>query len=243
MSVHPPLVLLPGLHGSVRLFDPLVKHLRHLAPGVPLLPLPLPPVGPQDHAALAAPLVERLAPLGPVSLLAESFSGPLALHLATSPHLHVDRLILAASFCGAPRSAVFSLLPLRPMFSVRPPAAMIRHFLTGRQATDALVGAVRTEVQAARGKTLAARVRAILELDPDTCPFPAGVPALLLQAQHDALLPWDAQSELERRMPEARVEWIDGPHLLLQVRPEDCAQRIADFLQKGVSQGFQLSGG
>jgi pimeloyl-ACP methyl ester carboxylesterase len=223
------IVLLPGLHGSVRLFEPFVRELRRLAPGLTPLPLPLPPTGPQDYRSLAAPLIERLAPLGPLTLLAESFSGPLALHLAASPFVRVDRLILAASFCGAPRSAVFSLLPLRPMFSVRAPAAVIRHFLTGRSASDALVAAVRTEVQAARGKTLANRVRVILELDPDRCPYPEECRTLLLQSQHDALLPWEAQSELERRLPEAKVEWLDGPHLLLQVRPEDCARRVAEF--------------
>ena len=223
-------MLLPGLHGSVRLFEPLVKHLRRIAPHVHVLPVPLPLTGPQDYVSLAAPLIERLAPLSPVSILAESFSGPLALHLAASPRVRVDRLILAASFCGAPRPPVFSLMPVRPLFAFRVPKSVIRHFLTGSASTNALVMAIRTEIQAVRGKVLAQRLRHVLALHPDDCPSPIVAKTLLLQAQHDALLPWEAQSELERLLPEAQVEWIDGPHLLLQVRPADCAQRIASFL-------------
>ena len=179
---------------------------------------------------MAAPLIERLAPLGPVSLLAESFSGPLALHLAASPRLRVERLILAASFCGTPVPSLLALLPMRPLFAFRVPKPAIRHFLAGAAATAAMLDSIRTEIQAVRGKVLARRLRSVLALRPDACPLPTACKTLLLQAQHDALLPWEAQSELQRRLPEAQVEWIDGPHLLLQIRPADCAQRIAAFL-------------
>jgi pimeloyl-[acyl-carrier protein] methyl ester esterase len=232
MNENQPLVLLPGLHGSIRLFDLLVKQLRQIAPRLNVLPLPLPSSGPQDYPTLAGPFIERLASLGPVSLLAESFSGPLALHIAASPRVRVEHLVLTATFCGAPQPAVFSLVPLRPLFAFRPPKQVIRRFLAGPNATDAIVDAIRTEAQAARGKMLARRLRVIFDLHPDRCPLPKDCKTLILQAQHDALLPWEAQSELERRMPDAQVAWIDGPHLLLQTRPADCAQRIMAFLEQ-----------
>jgi pimeloyl-ACP methyl ester carboxylesterase len=222
--------MLPGLHGSVRLFEPLVRPLRSRLPRKPLLPMPLPPQGPQDYPALLAHFVSRLERHGPLTLLAESFATPLALLLAAAPRLRVDHLILAAGFASSPGPAGFSLLPLRPLLDLRPPKAAIRRLLTGERAPVALVEAVRTEIQAARGKLLAARVRAALGLSESELPAPAAVPTLLLQARHDAILPWEVQSALERHLAQAEVAWIDGPHLLLQAAPEACAEAISRFL-------------
>jgi pimeloyl-ACP methyl ester carboxylesterase len=228
------LVLLPGLHGSVRLFEPFVRALRALNPNRGFLPLPLPTEVAQEYPALAEWLVERLRGHGPLDLLAESFSVPLALHVAASPQVRVRRLVLAAGFCGAPQPLVFSLLPLRPLLALRPPKQAVRHLLTGEDSSDALVAAVQTEIQAARGKWLAARVRTALALRSVEVPAPA-VPALLLQGRRDVIVPWEAQSELERHLPEATVVWIDAPHLVLQTAADECAAAVRAFLDPGVA--------
>jgi len=225
-----PIILLPGLHGSVRLFEPLVQQLRTRLPGREIIPLPLPPDSPQDYPTLLEHFAKRLEKQGPFVLVAESFSSPLALHLAASERLGVQGLVLAAGFCGPPRPLGFSLLPLRPLFALRVPKAAIRHFLAGEGAGDACVEAIRVEIQTAHGKLLASRVRSSLGLSPDEVPAPEKIPTLLLQARHDGILPWDVQSQLERHLPNAEVAWIDGPHLLLQITPEPSAEAIAKFL-------------
>lgn len=225
-----PIILLPGLHGSVRMFEPLVQQLRARMPEREMIPLPLPHSSAQDFPTLVEHFLLRLEKQGPFILAAESFSSPLALFLAASERLSVRGLILASGFCASPKPVGFSLLPLRPLFSLKVPKAAIRHFLAGNAAGDECVGAIQTEIQTAHGALLAARVRSCLDLGPDDVPAPEKVPTLLLQARSDRLLPWEVQSQLERHLPEAEVSWIEGPHLLFQVAPGPCAEAIGKFL-------------
>jgi len=225
-----PIIFLPGLHGSVRLFERLVQHLRVRLPGREMIPLPLPHDSKQGYPQLVEHFLTRLERQGPFVLAAESFSTPLALHLAASDRLSIRGLVLASGFCAPPKPVGFSLLPLRPLFSLRVPKAAIRHFLAGDGAGDECVEAIQTEIQTAHGALLAARVRSSLDLSPDEVPSPENVPTLLLQARNDGLLPWEVQSQLERHLPNAEVTWIEGPHLLFQLAPESCAEVIAKFL-------------
>lgn len=225
-----PIIFLPGLHGSVRLFERLVQQLRTQFPEREMIPLPLPADSKQEYPLLVEHFLGRLERQGPFVLAAESFSAPLALHLAASDQLSVRALVLASGFCAPPKPVGFSLLPLRPLFSLKVPKAAIRHFLAGDGAGDECVTAIQTEIQTAHGALLAARVRCCLDLRPDEVPSPEKIPTLLLQARHDGLLPWEVQSQWERHLPHAEVSWIDGPHLLFQLSPEPCAEAIARFL-------------
>jgi pimeloyl-ACP methyl ester carboxylesterase len=224
-------ILLPGLHGSTRLFGPFVAALQKHAPDLTPLPLALPDQGGQDYPTLIAKFREQLCNHEPFHLLAESYSTPLALNLAAMPQLRVASLTLVSGFCRAPHTAALSLLPLRPLFAIRPPKAAIRHILTGKSSSNVVVTAVQNEAEATGSALLARRVRIVLALDPEDCPPPrAEIPVLLLQAQYDAILPWETQAALERALPAARVVWLDGPHLLLQVCADACAQEFARFL-------------
>lgn len=225
-----PLILLPGLHGSVRLFEPVVQELRSRLPGREITPLPLPHASSQSYPALLEHFITRLEKLGPMVLVAESFSTPLALHLAASERLGVSGLVLVSGFCGPPKPLGYSLLPLRPLFMLRAPRAAVRHFLAGPSVGDACIEAIQNEIQAAHGTLLASRVRSTLGLVAEEVPSPDKVPTLLLQARNDGLLPWEVQSQLERHLPDAEVIWIRGPHLLLQIAPEPCAEAIARFV-------------
>lgn len=225
-----PLILLPGLHGSVRLFEPAVQALRSRLPGREIIPLPLPHSSSQTYPALVDHFITQLEKQGPLLLVAESFSTPLALHLAASERLRIRGLVLVSGFCGPPKPLGYSLLPLRPLFMLRAPRAAIRHFLAGQSVGDSCLEAIQNEIQAAHGKLLASRVRSTLGLVAEEVPSPSKVPTLLLQARNDGLLPWEVQSQIERHLPHAEVVWIRGPHLLLQIAPESCAEAIARFV-------------
>lgn len=73
------IVILPGLDGT----DLLLGRFVDLAPvdcRVKVLPLPDNPA--DDYESLAASVAERIRPMGPCHLIAESFSGPLAIRIA-----------------------------------------------------------------------------------------------------------------------------------------------------------------
>src|SRR5438874_251332 len=112
------------------------------------------------YEALAA-LIEPLVPQqGPVAIVAESFSGPLAIRIASLLGERVVALILCNSFAVAPRRAVIRTLPWPLIFSLPSPAAAIKWFLAGRRAPDALVQSIKS----ALGRTPRAIMVAVLLL-------------------------------------------------------------------------------
>jgi pimeloyl-ACP methyl ester carboxylesterase len=218
--------MLPGLDGTGRLF----AAAANLAwDGMTAIPFRLPNRGPQDYETLARHLVPRL-PDGGWVVVAESFSTPLAMRLAASQPGRVRALVLVAGFCTAPQAPGLGWLPLRPLFALTPPAFFLRKFLLGSDAPQPLVDELAHVLRKVPAGTLVDRLRVALALRAKDCPAVRGIPTLLLQARHDAVIPWEAQSQLERHLPEAAVEWIDGPHLLLQTCPSACRDAILAFL-------------
>ena len=222
---------LPGLHGTEALYQSL---LHRLPEGIIAEFVNLPSTGKQDYQTLADYLQRELPKTSDGSkrlLIAESFSGPLAIRLAAMRREEVAGLVLAASFCDAPLNLSIALLPLRPLFMVKPPRSALRHFLIGNDANEAEVAKLQTVVQSIRAATLSKRIRTILELTEDDNPDVPDIPILILQADNDNLVPWEAQSKLEANYPEATIHWIESPHLIFQRCPDECIQHIVEFAE------------
>jgi len=226
MNSSPTLVILPGLDGTGTLSEAFAGGNWE---NRPVVVLPLPADGPQDYDALEATLAPQL-PEGPLVLLGESFTSPLAARLAKRERGRVEALILAGGFCSAPRSPSLALMPLRSIFLMKPPVSLLRRFLLGDDASTEAAGTLLKAVESIPPETLANRVEVVLALTEDECPSPEGLPVLLLQARNDEVIPWEAQSKLERHFPEAKVVWIEGPHLLLDRRPDECREAVKSFL-------------
>ena len=112
---------------------------------------------------------------------------------------------------------------------VKPHRKALEHFLVGKDASDEEITELTKVIQAIPSATLTRRLRAILELEEGDSPKLNGTPMLLLQAQDDNLVPWEAQQRLEAHYPDARVHWIPSPHMILQRHPETCLKKIMDF--------------
>ena len=219
---------LPGLHGTDALFDGLRDHLPK---ETECEWVNLPTKGKQDYGKLSKWLDEELPRLRGQKrlLIAESFSGPLALMLASRRKDEVAGIVLAAGFCDAPMNPGIALLPLRPLFMVKPPRKALEHFLIGNDASEAEIEALKQTIQSIPSSTLSKRVRAVLEFDEGDAPQLKGLPMLILQAHNDNLIPWEAQQRLEARYPEARTHWIESPHMILQRHPKACLEKIHGF--------------
>jgi len=218
--------MLPGLHGTTQLYR---EALTLDWGGMATTAIPLPEHGPQDYETLAAVLAPTLPPTNLV-LLAESFSTPLAMLLAATGGTRVKALVLVAGFCANPQPSGLGLLPLQPVFSFTPPSFLLKQFLSGEDAPRELLETLGNVIGRTPGATLAKRARVALALRESDCPDLRELPVLLLQARQDRVIPWDAQSQLERHFPDATCHWIDGPHLLLQTRTQECRDAVLDFL-------------
>jgi pimeloyl-ACP methyl ester carboxylesterase len=226
-----PCLLLPGFDGSGRLFDPLLK-----LPELPFEPhvVALPADLPRGYDDLVGWLEPQL-PAKPFVLLAESFSGPLAIRLAARNPGRVTHLVLAATFLRAPLQPWFAPLgPLaRPvLFSRPPPVIAIRALLAGWDSPAELVGAIRTAMAELPPEVAAARARAALAADESVTFARISAPTLWIRAGDDRLLRAGHADEARAARPSVQIARVGGAHTILQRRPGACLESIAGFLQR-----------
>lgn len=154
--------MLPGLDGSSRLSPPFLSALQ--AYGLSTQAITLPAQGPQDHATLAQRLWSQL-PSRPFILLAESFSGPLAVEMATRHPTGLRGLVLAATFARRPvplpAASAALLSPAWPL----PPVALLARLLLGPWYTRGHTSMLRDALARTPTSTLRQRAAATLRVD------------------------------------------------------------------------------
>lgn len=228
----PPLteaLLLPGIDGSGRLFGPLVDaEPRGLAPRVFSYPAER-PLGYDDLCAL----VRARLPRGRFLLVAESFSGPIAVRLAAERPPGLAGLVLAASFLHRPLNPL--LHPARSLagarlFGLPMPAAVVRHFMAGPDAPAALVAEVQAAVAAVPAAVMAHRAGEAVRADVREDFARVAVPVLWLAPARDRLLRTDGLAEVGALRPDAEVVTLDAPHMILQRCPHACLAEIEQRL-------------
>ncbi|HEY0714991.1 MAG TPA: alpha/beta hydrolase [Polyangia bacterium] len=220
--VAPTLILLPGLDGTAALFDPFLA----AAPSAfSMRPLPLPNDRPRNYRELADWVLTQL-PAGPIALVAESFSGPLALMVADRCE-RVTSVVLCASFVEPPVAGVFGRIP-KLFWKRPPPAALVRFFLAGG---DRVLGEVvgRT-IGALDPEITAARIEAVLSVNVTAELARYTRPLMFLDATQDRIIRSRAHQRARNIKPSAHFVQIEGPHLILQTRPVEAWRHIEPFL-------------
>lgn len=222
------LVLLPGMDGTGRLFGPFVEA---LGAGTRTIVVPYPAdeaLGPRDLERIAR---SHLPADTPFVLLGESFSGPIAVAIAASPPPGLRGLVLCCSFASSPRP---SLRWLGPLTGVLPlgAGALLHRALLGRFATPGRRRELTEAIAAVAPGVLRKRLRAVLATDVVAPLARVRVPVLCLRATEDLVVPRAATEGILRALPTARLAEVDGPHLLLQTRPDDGAKLVADFARE-----------
>lgn len=219
------LVLLPGLDGTDVFFRPLLKA---LPPWVTPVVVQYPTDGRNDYEHLFNTVSAAVGDLGDYWVLGWSFSGPLALMLASQRRPRLRGVILCASFVRAPRRVLAwcRFAAVGPVFWTIRVARRIPVFLSGRD-TWSDKAETWTRVSAA---TLARRIRALLSVDAREMAARCEVPIVYLASSHDVVVPrWNAD-EVTRHAPSTQLVVIDGPHMALYTNPEVAARTISSVL-------------
>ncbi|WP_437660778.1 alpha/beta fold hydrolase [Sorangium sp. So ce1182] len=226
------LLLLPGLDGTGALFAPFLEALSaDIAPEV----VSYPADRALDYDALEALVAERLPADGPYALLGESFSGPLALRLASRRPGGLVGVVLVATFVTNPVWIVPSLarhLVGAWLFRRRPPAFVARRYLVGARASAEWLERFAANAETVDPAVMAARVREVLTVDARTLLQGCAAPLLYLGAAGDALVPPRVLRELCRLRPDLECATVEAPHLVLQLAPEASARAIEEFLRR-----------
>lgn len=76
------------------------------------------------------------------------------------------------------------------------------------------------------------RITALLAADETASLAKIAVPTLVLCATQDRVISEAATMKIMRGIGHARRVDVDGPHLLLKTRPEECADTVLSFIRE-----------
>lgn len=224
-------VLLPGIDGTGRMFGPLIAQLpAWLTPHVIAYP--------SQQVLSYTQLTEFVLPQLPVNepfvLIAESFAGPLALLLAQRAGANLKAVVLCASFVSNPRPHLAKLAPLllhERVLALPPQKWMARLFVTGFDASAAMLEQALEIHKHVSPQVILQRLHEVIHVDVRDILRACRLPVLHLYAQHDHLILQRATREIQQLRPDIASIGIDGPHFLLQTRPQECVEAIEMFFR------------
>ncbi len=181
-----------------------------------------------DYDALTELVAEFLPHDEPFLLVAESFSGPIAIELAARRPDGLVGLVLCASFAKAPKSRMLQVFEtmLRTVPAGKLPLGLAMPWLMGRWSTREWARRVREAVRSVSAEAMRARLRAAADIDIAARIADIDCPLMYLKGSHDRLVGdtgWGAIRGLSRN---AVCIEIEGPHFLLQAKPQECAAAL-----------------
>lgn len=222
--------VLPGMDGTGTLLQPLAAELR--SRGHDPTVLSYAHDRPQSYAELIDDVVVPALPRDePFVLLAESFSGPIALALAQRELPGLVGLALVVTFAEPPDNFLLPLsrmLPVKWILSAPIPCWVAHQVMLGGRPVRGDQDALCRVIKQVQPGVLTERLREVRELR--LARKPIALPAIYLRADDDNLLPKDAVESVRALVPGLQVFDVEGPHLVLDTSPEECARLIAEFV-------------
>jgi pimeloyl-ACP methyl ester carboxylesterase len=223
-------VLLPGLDGTGRLFEPFLQ----------VLPAECRPIVvsyPADrfvgYEELALHAQQSLPVDAEYVLVAESFSGPVAAIIAGSLPRALRAVVFVGSFAWSPLPQMFRWLsPAVRSLSVWPSRSrmVLRTLLVGWDCQSDLLEQVQSVVRSVPSAVLAERLRLVLNSRQRWAADNLDVPVLYLVGDRDRLVGKRGLRTVQILKPGAVITHLDAPHLLLQTKPKEALEAIEDFL-------------
>ncbi|MGD0021591.1 MAG: alpha/beta hydrolase [Smithellaceae bacterium] len=225
------LVFMPGLDGTGLSFEPLLPLLPTEAK-ITIVRYPTDKLlsfrGTVDCATQQIP-----AGVLPI-IIAESFSGPVAIEMIGSGRIQAKALILCATFAKSPRPIVWRIMSfLRLPLLIRPD--MPKRFFKIVIGEDKLIAEllplwkkVHADVPA---HVMNHRLKIINNVDVTKWLKELPVPCCYLQATNDRLVPSSCLDDLKKCAPLLEVRRINAPHFILQAQPQACLDAIEEFMR------------
>src|SRR6202051_1064835 len=228
-SSGPTLVLLPGLDGTGKLFSELV---RALGSDIDAQIVSYPVDQPLGYAELEALVRAALPADRRFVLLGESFSGPIAIRIGAAPPAGLAGVILCGTFARNPYPLFGWAQPLAAWFPLKSLPRWLRApLMWGSMEPQRAPGQLTRAMSAVSAVLGRHRVAALLAVDASAALARIRLPMLVLQARRDLVIPRSATQWILNTAPHARLIEIDGPHLLLQTRPVECAAAVIKFVR------------
>ncbi len=223
------LALLPGLDGTGSLFDAFTACLDR---EIETIVIAYPADTPLGYRELEARIRSRLPADRPFFLLAESFSGPLGIAIASDPPYGMCGLILSCTFARSPLWVPKKLRTLLPIVSERVPVWLLGHMLFGREASSAFNAVLAKTLDTLGAGVIAKRLLEVLSVDVSDRLAQIKIPILYLQAENDRVVSKRSLKWMLSVNPKIEIAKFEAPHMLLQVQPKPVSESVADFINK-----------
>ncbi len=233
--------MLPGLDGSGALFGPLLA----------VLPEELIPVVvsyPRDKVLFyeqLMPYIREVMPWGePYVLLAESFSGPLALKFAAEQPENIDAIVLSSAFfskISAPSGSWTRFFTNQKWVENATPDSAIKQLVAGGVCEPAVLAGIKSAIKSVSPEVLSHRVKLMFEINLTAALEEIRSPILCLAGTQDKLGAAQAMQELLKVKEGSSYVTFDTSHLILQTKPREAIEAILKFLHSLPSSQIQPS--
>jgi pimeloyl-ACP methyl ester carboxylesterase len=228
----PALILLPGLDGTGKLFGDFVQV---LGPDVSSQIVAYPKDDALGYAQLETLARAALPCDRPFVVLGESFSGPIAIRIGAQPPAGLRGIILCGAFARNPYPLMSWAGSLAAWFPVKSLPQWVRApLMWGTMDPDRAPEKLARAMADVSEVVIRHRIAALLAVDESAALARIRLPTLVLQAARDLVIPASATEWILKCAPQAHLVEIDGPHLLLQTRPAECAAAVIKFLRTAV---------
>jgi pimeloyl-[acyl-carrier protein] methyl ester esterase len=223
------IVLLPGLDGTGTLFEPLIAcFLKPCAVKV----IQYPADTSLSYEELETYVFNLLPIDSPYTVIAESFSGPIALRLSERGGQNLRAVVLVCSFAFRPLGwlgLLVARLPLGFILRFPIPDVIIRGFLLGEAAPEELICRARAVISSVNPKVLATRLRQALTSDYCAGQIQCTARVVALFSKADRLLGPTALTSISKACSTAELLEINAPHFALQSVPGEIIQSLVDL--------------
>jgi pimeloyl-ACP methyl ester carboxylesterase len=223
------LVLLPGLDGTGKLFSEFV---RALGPRVDPYIVAYPTNQPLGYDELETLVLTTLPRDRPFVLLGESFSGPIAIRIAARSPAGLAGVILCATFARNPFPWLGWARPLARFLPLKSLPRWVRSpLMWGSASSQRAPPQLERAIAGVSVAVVRHRIAALLAVDESAALASITLPTLLLRARGDRVILRAASDWILKVRPSTQLAEIDGPHLLLQTCPSECAAIVLRFMR------------
>lgn len=225
------LVLLPGLDGSGILFQPFLEHCfqeNHYT----VISYPV------DHHIVYSELADYVISCLPknteIVLLGESYSGPVAIQLASRSDLNICSLILVATFSYYPNNIlkfVSFWLPYKYLLRLPVPDIILKFICFDKKIDSKILELLKKSLTFTPPDIMALRMLEGIHVDVRNELEKLSIPCTYIKAKHDKLVSSNAATEIKKLNKAVNIVEIDGPHFILQSRIKECCAIIRKIVQ------------
>ena len=225
---------MPGLDGTGKLFAPIIPILE---PHFNLVVMTYPDLDSfndyVDHA------LNQLPPTPGYSLIAESFSGPVAMAVMGQRGDQIGPSVLCATFARSPLATMTRMASYIPsqVFSI---GALNEFCLDVYEVKEEDFSETQplplNVTEQLDGSLLKHRIEVMSRIDVSAVLPSINVPVLQLHGIRDRIVSEHDAKMIEDYLPIVKRIDVDTPHLLLQTLPRHCSELIYKFVKANLKQ-------